>query len=243
MLSVRDNIKEVERQLSSIARDQLPFATAVALTRTAKVVERSLAAELKEQLENPTPYITRGTFSTSAKKQDLNATIGVRDEASRGASPAQYIQEHFTGTARGMKPYEVALQSIGALPRGMRAVPGQGIKRDRFGNPSAKDVLELIGALRRSVGVFKGKGKRTVLASWFVRLPGDSRRKVQHIEPGIWRRVGPLGRDGLIPAFLFIDEAKYTKQFDLRRTATKTVGLVFADELRRALDQAVRTAR
>lgn len=240
MLTVADNIKDVQRQLDRLSREQMPFASAVAITRTAKAVERALGAELRENLENPTPYITRSTFSTSAKKQDLNATIGVRDQASRGASPAQYVQEHFTGSARGMKPYEVALQSIGALPKGMRAVPGAGIKRDRFGNPSAKDVQELIGALRRGVSVFKGRGKRTLLTGWFVRMPGDPRRQVQHIEPGIWRRIN---REAIIPAFLFIDEATYTKRFDLRKTARTVIDQVFEAELSKALDQAVRTAR
>lgn len=243
VLNISHNIREVERQLSRIAREQIPFATAVAITRTAKLVERSLGDELRGNLDNPSPYITRGTFSTLAKKQNPNAIVGMRDQASRGASPAQYVQEHFTGGTRGLKPFEVALQSIGALPRGMRAVPAEGMRRDRFGNPAAKDVTEIIGALRRGISVFKGKGKSTVLASWFVRMPNDMRRRAQHIEPGIWRRVGPAGRDGLVPVFLFVNEASYSKRFDLRTTATKVVDRVFEGELAKALDQALRTAR
>ncbi len=240
MISVSNNIREVQRELDSIARDQLPFATAVAITRTARIVSRELSGELREGLDNPTPYITKSTFSTSAKKQDLNATIGVRDEASRGASPAQYVQEHFTGGARGLKPFEVALQSIGALPRGMRAVPGQGIKRDRFGNPNRRDVQEVIGAVRRGIAVFKGKGKRTVLTGYFIRLPQDRRPQARHLEPGIWRRIG---RDAVIPVFLFIEEASYRKRFDLPKLARTVIDRDFNRELATALDQAVRTAR
>lgn len=240
MLSVRDNIKEVQRELSAIARDQLPFASAVAITRTAKILDRELAQEVKAELDNPTPYIAKATFSTSAKKQDLNATVGIRDQASRGASPAQYVQEHFSGDNRGMKPYEVALQSIGALPRGMRAVPGNGIKLDRFGNPNRRDVQEVIGAVRRGIAVFKGKGKRTVLTGYFVRLPGDRRPQARHLEPGIWRRIG---KDAVIPVFLFIDEAGYRKRFDLPKLARTVIDRNFNAELAKAIDQAVRTAR
>lgn len=243
IINISHNIRDVQRQLSSIAREQIPFATAVAITRTARLVERSLGDELRSNLDNPSPYITRGTFSTAAKKQDPNAIVGVRDQASRGASPAHYVQEHFTGGARGLKPFEVALQSIGALPLGMRAVPAEGMRRDRLGNPAARDVTELVGALRRGISVFKKKGKSTVVASWFVRLPGDTRRRAMHIEPGIWRRVGPAGRDGLVPVFLFVEEARYSKRFDLRTIATKVVDRAFENEMAKALDQALRTAR
>lgn len=240
MLSVRDNIKQVQRELSAIARDQIPFASAVAITRTAKILDRELAQEVKAELDSPTPYIAKSTFSTSAKKQDLNATVGIRDQASRGASPAQYVQEHFSGDNRGMKPYEVALQSIGALPRGMRAVPGNGIKLDRFGNPNRRDVQEVIGAVRRGISVFKGKGKRTMLTGYFVRLPSDRRPQARHLEPGIWRRIG---RDAVIPVFLFIDEAGYRKRFDLPKLARTVIDRDFNRELAKAIDQAVRTAR
>lgn len=239
-INVSHNIADVERELSRIARDQLPFATALAITRTAKIIDRELAGEMRGALDNPTPYIAKSTFSTSATKRDLNATIGMRDQASRGASPAQYVQEHFTGTARGMKPYEVALQSIGALPSGMRAVPGNGIKLDRFGNPNRRDVQEVIGAIRRGLSVFKGKGKRTVLTGYFVRKPDDARRQALHLEPGVWRRIG---RDAVIPVFLFVEEASYRKRFNLPKLARDVIDREFERELGAAIDQAVRTAR
>lgn len=240
MLTVTSNIKQVERTLDRVAKDQMPFATALAITRTAKILDRELAAELRGELDNPTPYITKGTFSTSASKRSLEATVGIRDQASRGASPAQYVQEHFSGSARGMKPYEVVLQSIGALPQGMRAVPGNGIKLDRFGNPNRRDVQEVIGAVRRGISVFKGKGKRVVRTGYFIRRPGDARRQAQHLEPGVWRRIGS---DAVIPVFLFIDEASYRKRFDLRKLGEKVIARDFERELRAAVDQAVRTAR
>lgn len=240
LINVSYNIKDVERELNRVARDQLPFASAVAITRTAKILDRELSGQLSAELDSPTPYIARATFSTSARKDRLEATIGVRDQASRGASPAQYVQEHFSGDARGMKPYELALQSIGALPRGMRAVPGAGIKLDRFGNPNRRDVQEVIGAVRRGISVFKGKGKRTVLTGYFVRLPQDRRPQARHLAPGIWRRIG---MDAVIPVFLFIDEAGYRKRFDLPKLARTVIDRDFDRELATAIDQAVRTAR
>lgn len=240
LVNISHNIKDVERQLGSIARDQLPFATALAITRTAKILDRELRGQLTTDLDNPTPYIARATFSTSARKDSLEATIGVRDQASRGASPAQYVQEHFSGAARGLKPYEAALQSIGALPRGMRAVPGAGIKLDRFGNPNRRDVQEVIGAVRRGISVFKGKGKRTVLTGYFVRMPQDGRPQARHLAPGIWRRIG---MDAVVPVFLFVDQADYRKRFDLPKLARSVIDREFDRELARAVDQAVRTAK
>mgnify|MGYP001035941654 CR=1 FL=1 len=240
LIDVSHNIKDVERELNRVARDQLPFASAVAITRTAKILDRELSGQLSAELDNPTPYIARATFSTSARKDRLEATIGVRDQASRGASPAQYVQEHFSGDARGMKPYELALQSIGALPRGMRAVPGTGIKLDRFGNPNRRDVQEVIGAMRRGISVFKGKGKRTVLTGYFVRMPQDGRPQARHLAPGIWRRIG---MDAVVPVFLFVEQADYRKRFDLPKLARTVIDREFGRELAKSLDQAVRTAR
>ncbi len=239
-LRITDNIKEVTRYLDGIAKEQAPFATAVAITRTAKHVDAELRATLGSVFDNPTSYIVRSTFSTSAKKTDLNATIGVRDQATRGASPAQYVRESFTGKSRGLKPYEVALQASGALPSGMRAVPGAGLKLDRFGNPDRKQITEILGALRRRIAVFSGRGKRVTRIAYFVRNPGDARPQARHLEPGVWRRIE---RDAVVPVFLFVKEAAYSKVIDLPAIAGRVVSIRFADEFGKALAGAVRTAR
>lgn len=240
ILTVRDNIKQVQRELDAIARDQVPFAAALAITRTAKILDRELAGEVRGSFENPTPYVTRSTFSTSAKKTDLTALVGIRDKGDRSPAPSRYLFPHFFGGDRGLKPFELALQSIGALPQGMRAVPGAGIKLDRFGNPGRQAVVEVIGALKRGISVFKGRGKRVQLTGYFVRMPGDTRAQARHLEPGIWRRIGG---DAVIPVFLFVEPSGYQKVFDLPKLGQEVVTREFPRELASALDRALRTAR
>lgn len=239
-LNISSNIREVVRALDGVARDQVPFATAVAITRTAKLLDTELRSTLTSVFDNPTAYITRSTFSTSAKKNDLNATVGIRDQATRGASPAQYVRESFTGKSRGLKPYEVALQAAGALPQGMRAVPGVGLKLDRFGNPDRKQITEILGALRRRIAVFSGRGKRVTRIAYFIRNPGDMRPQARHLAPGVWRRIE---RDAVIPVFLFVKDASYSRVIDLPAIAGRVITTRFSDEFGKALANAVRTAR
>lgn len=82
-IKLTDNVAELERDLDRRARDQLPFATALALTRVAKTLERDLQSELTLAFDNPTPFITRGTFATSANKRTLTATVGLREHPRR----------------------------------------------------------------------------------------------------------------------------------------------------------------
>ncbi len=240
MINISHNIREVTRYLDGVAREQAPFATAVAMTRVAKHVDAELVRTLESVFDSPTSYIVSSTFSTSAKKTDLNAIVGVRDQAMRGASPAHYVRESFTGANRGLKPFEAALQAIGALPKGMRAVPGSGLKLDRFGNPDRRQITEIIDSLRHRAAVVPGRGRNSTRTDYFVRNPGDGRRQLRHLAPGIWKRIE---RHTVVPMFLFVKEASYTKVIDLPGLAERVVKLRFNDEFATSLDHAIRTAR
>jgi len=233
------NIPQVQRELGWIARDQVPFATAVAMTRSGKAIERTLRESLASVFDKPTPYITRGTFSTSAKKDKLTITIGMRDQSTRGASPALYVREHFTGRARGLKPFERALEANGLLPSGWRAMPGEGMKLDRFGNPDRNMVREVIGAARSGLSVYS-KRKNPMAVGYFVVPPDSPARNTRHLVAGLYRR---LGRDGVIPVFVYVKQANYQQVLDLPKLAIDKFNQVFPTEFAIALDRAIRTRR
>lgn len=243
--SIQINTRDIERamrRLDDQARKHIPFATALALTRTGQALKKDLGQHLAKTFDNPSRYITAGTFSTSATKSNLSVTVGMRDQAPRGASPAQYVQESFAGGARGMKPYELAMQSIGALPPGMRAVPAAGIKLDRSGGPNRAQLAEIFGALKRGTRVFAGRGKRASEQGYFIVTP-QRNAKTQHLEPGLYRRI-KRGRDSnVVPVFLFVAEATYRKVINLPDLAQKTVSREFSNQFNAALNRATETAR
>lgn len=67
-----DAIAEVGRQI--------PFATAVALTRTAKDVQARLIADLPADFTVRSPWTAKGIRVKSANKRNLEAQVGSRDE-------------------------------------------------------------------------------------------------------------------------------------------------------------------
>ena len=243
-INVKSDIDRVVRGLSAQARRQIPFATAVALTRTAKAVENDLRGEMGKVFDKPAPYVARGTFVQSAKKTALEATVGMRDQANgRGASPAMYVRESFGGGMRGQKPFEVALRAMGALPAGWKTVPGAGLKLDAYGAPNRKQLAEVLGAMRSGMRAYKGRGKRMQAVGYFAVLPGARRASTRHLAPGIYRRIQSGIGGALQPVLIFVQQAAYQRRLDIQAIGDRTVRSEFAAHFRQALGQAMESAR
>lgn len=238
MLTVRiEGMEELKRTLNDMGRKQVPFAAAKAITQTAKSVERKLQANMAGAFKSASPFVKRATFSTSATKANLTATAGLKDQKpSGGTAPAVLLKEHFTGGLRGNKPFEKAIMALGGLPRGWRAVPGSGIKLDSYGNPSRKEIGEMLGSLRTRMQVFKGRGKKMAMVGFFV-VPVGAK---SHLSPGIYKRVA---RGALLTMFVFVKRAAYRKVINLERSANEVAAREFQPNFDAAFTEAMRTAR
>lgn len=229
-----EGLDQVKSMVGNVGK-QARYAAAVALTRTAKEVDKRLVADMQSTLDKPSPYTTRGTYSTSATPNKLEAVIGLKDKGQR-VPPALLLKEHFTGGARGNKPFELALAGMGALPRGWRAIPGQGMPLDAYGNPRRTTVREILGALRSKMHVYKGRGKRMAVVGYFVVPVGAA----SHLEPGIYWRSNARA---IRPMFLFVQAAGYRKRFDLPRLASTVVARELPAIFDREMANAIATAR
>jgi len=238
MLTVKiEGMDALKRMLSEMGQKQVPFAAAQAITKTAKSVEKRLQADMADAFKSASPYTKRATFSTSATKAKLEATIGLKDQKpSSGTAPAVLLKEHFTGGLRGNKPYEKAIIAMSGMPSGWRAIPGGGIKKDAYGNPNRKEIGEMLGALRSRMQVFKGRGKKVALVGYFIVPVGAQ----SHLVPGIYKRVA---RGALAAMFIFVKSANYRKVLDLQHTADKIVRAEFQTNFDAAFANAMRTAR
>ncbi len=85
MISIKIDTSRLERQLKALANDQVPYATAVALTRTAQDAAKELNAELPKHLDNPTPFTRQAFTILRATKRDLRAVV-LAKPAQRSAS-------------------------------------------------------------------------------------------------------------------------------------------------------------
>ncbi|MEZ0246098.1 MAG: hypothetical protein ACAH09_05620 [Methylophilaceae bacterium] len=241
MIRITHNLDKLVKHLNAIEK-QIPFAAAKTLTVIGKQAKSQLGSDIRDVFERPTPYIANSPFSTVATKAKPETIVGIRDQASRGASPAQYIKEHFGGGIRGSKPFEMLLGGMGVLPAGWKAVPAAGLKLDAFGNPSRAQLKEILGALRTGLRVASGRGKRQSLQGYFVVLPGKTHRLSAHLSPGIWRRIERSGRSVIIPVFIFVSNANYRDSINLRKIAANVIerdfNAVFAREMVNALGTA-----
>jgi hypothetical protein len=234
MITIKVDTGGAERWLSDLQKKQLPFATAKALTATAKLVESDLKREMLGEFDNPSPYTKNSTFSTSATKTNLSAVIGLKDKGQRVA-PATLLKEHFTGGMRGGKPMERTMMALGVLPVGWRVVPGQGLKLDSYGNPNRNQVREILGSLRNKTSIYKGKGKRMALVGYFLIPIGTD----SSMTPGIYLRQGRA----IKPMFIFVRQAGYRKVIDLPGIASKVVAKSFNAQFAAELQRALATAR
>lgn len=125
MLSIRDNIADIERSLSDFARDQLPFAIAMTLNDTAADAKVSEERALDRELDRPTPFTKRGIYTRRASKRRLESEVGVKR-----------VQAEYLG-----------LQAKGGVrrPKGRALVVPVGQKRNAYGNMPK-------GAVRRAAG-------------------------------------------------------------------------------------------
>ncbi len=253
IISVDADIKATMRQLTGLARDQIPFATSVAINNLAKRGQEAIRNQMQAKLDRPKPYTLGGTFIARGNKRNPVATVGLIDKP-RGANraPVKYLSAQVAGGARPMAGYEVALRAIGVLPNGWRAVPAERVDLDRYGNMFRRDLAEIIGALKSGLRVAAGRGKNSHYRGYFVAGPGI--RNTAHLHPGVWLRIEREGgkirkwskkrkNSGLQPVLLFVDRTSYKPTLDIRGAVETAVRLHARSELDSAVEYALNTAR
>src|SRR5574342_68128 len=237
MLTIIQGMEELKRKLNDFGRKQVPFATARSITLTAKSVEKKIQSDMDRGFKLASPFVKRATFSTSATKSNLTAMVGLKDQKPPGGTaPAVLLKQHFTGGLRGHKPFEKAIQALGVMPQGWRAMPGAGMRLDAYGNPRRGDIGEMLGALRSNTKIWKGRGKKMALTGYFI-IPVNAQ---SHLQPGVYKRIG---HDAIKPMFLFVPQAAYQKIFDMERGAREVVDHEFQPNFDKAFAEAIRTAR
>lgn len=79
-LSIKHNIDEVTRGMSSIQKKQIPFATMLALNDTAFDLQRVYKAQTKQKFDQPTKFTQTGFAVEKAKKTNLKAVVYVTEK-------------------------------------------------------------------------------------------------------------------------------------------------------------------
>ena len=79
MIQIEANVRGVRQSLGGLEK-QARFATAVALTRTAKDAQEEVRRQLPERFTIRTGWLAKGIRVKSARKNDLEASVRVLDD-------------------------------------------------------------------------------------------------------------------------------------------------------------------
>lgn len=116
----------VKRDFSGLSGSfkQVPFATALALTRTAQDVQAEVRRQLPRRFTIRNNWVSQGIRITKATKQDLTATVYSKDKFMKLQETGGVKTSK--GTAQGI-PVDVKASARGIVPRGLwpRALLGR----------------------------------------------------------------------------------------------------------------------
>lgn len=135
-VSVRSNSKQFMRQMTKAQRSQLPFATARALTWTAKDAKVAVEKRIGTAFDRPTPYTQKAVATQPATKARQFSRVLIKDRQ------AEYLIRQEEGGTR--------------TPKGTALVVPAGIRRNKYGNIARGGVRRLLARQDTFSGVIRG---------------------------------------------------------------------------------------
>jgi hypothetical protein len=251
-INVTHNIPEVAAAVRRAA-DQVPFALANALNKTAIKASADVKSEMSSVFDRPTPWVLNSLRVKYANKAKPEAELAFKDKNSVESSRSM-VEPHVFAGKRHFKAMEARLAAMGYLPRGYNAVPGAAAKLDAYGNMGRGQITQLLNVL----GTYTEAGYNKANAATKARLAKGSVKKNQygfvywvnrvgatkskHLQPGVYQRVSTGFGSSLRPVLVFVRQASYKKRLDFAGVVGRTVEREFVGEFNVAFDAALRTA-
>lgn len=230
--------------LAELEQRQIPFATALALTKTAEMVRDGLVSEMRIVFDRPTPWTLNSLRVFPATKQKLVARVWMKDEADKSSPATKWLSPEIYGGARSDKRAEVMLKQRGLLPEGKYVVPGSGAKLDRYGNIPKGVITKALSG----IGGFTQQGfAANATDSKRSRAKGNARRYFVLYDGdrkpmGIAERTS-RGSSGLSVILAFVSRPTYRKAFDFFSIAEREAEDQLPIQWKLAVARAIGTTR
>lgn len=245
-ISVRADIRGAIRKLK-LAQSQVPYATAMALTKTAKIVQEDLQREINRSFDNPTPFTQNSLRVQSATKSRLISRVFVKDYASKGNAASKWLLPGVVGGQRNAKGFERLMQRNGVMPNGWYAMPTKYIARDAYGNVPGGVIVKILSQLQASrdpgtnekLATKKKRNRKQRSGRYFDIQPGRS-----HLPPGIYERLSTGFGSGARPVFIFTTKRPtYKQRFKFYERGQAIARVEFPQQFEMAARAAMATAR
>lgn len=223
-ISIRSDIKRLEKSLNDLAYKQLPFASATAMTALAKQVKQAEVQNMSKVLDNPTPFTLRSVGVKPARKDTQEALVYVKDIAAEYLLPYEFGGLNKLNSKALLKPIEQSVNKYGNLPRNLLA---------RL--KSRSDVF--IGAVtfKKTGQTVNGVWQRNPVSRGTRRAGGYGTKGAHSVIDGAQSTLKLLIR--------FTDAHPVTQHLGWRTLAQTIVRTRSNAEMGRALAKAIRTAR
>lgn len=252
MISVNfsHELDKAKAEVESRHREQIPYATMLALNRTADAARVAVRQEMARVFDRPTPFTLASTRTKYATKAKLVAEVALKDEGNKGGGNAAVrIEPQLVGGPRRYKRMEGALRRAGLLGNSEMALPGQAAELDAYGNMSRGQIVQILawfqafpetGTRQNMTREKKSKmaagrvGKRYAVRYYYKR-DGKGR--------GIYKATQTGFGSAIQPVLMFVRPATYKRRLDMPGAVRRTVQREFVQWFRDALKDAIRTAR
>lgn len=116
-ISVRLDVKELNRKLSALANNQIAYATSVALTALAKEVQADEIKNIASTFKKPKLFTQNSVGVQGARKSSLEAIVFVRPIAAKYLEPYESGGSHVLAGRALLNPKNIKLDKYGQLPR------------------------------------------------------------------------------------------------------------------------------
>lgn len=236
-IGIKSDIENALKRLDDVQKKQVPFATAVALTRVGQIIKDAEYAEMKKVFDRPTRFTMNSLFLKRATKAKPQATVWLRDWAPKGTPANKYLGPQIYAGQRALKGYERLLNARGILPDGYYAIPSRKARKDAHGNINKgllNQILSYSGAQRDGAQNTKQGKKRQTKARFVVLDERDG------MPGGVWAITAD---QQLYPVLIFVKAPTYKQRFDFFRVANRKYMQHMSAEFDKALAEALRTAR
>ena len=221
-ISVATDLDRFAAKLDDMAKRQLRFATARALTATALACRKVVTDAIPEEFDNPTPFTRRAIGTASATKSTLSATVFVKD------TQAQYLR----------------VQELGGrqFVHGLALLEPKNIKLNQYGNLPRSKLRALAQQPDIFIGRIKFKNGQSISGVW-RRPPAGQRRTGTRGTKGNTQAKVAGQRTGLQLLIRFADGAQVAPRFHFRDQVQRTAAAAFPANLEAALTEALKTAK
>lgn len=246
-LDVKHGLDQMLDGLDALEPRNIPFATAMALTKTAKHVEQQTRTNMASDIDRPTPFTLRSLYTKPASKTDLTATVRFKDFAGKGTPAGKYLQPITEGKARGDKSSERKLKNSGNIPIDKYLAPAKGSRTNAYGNVTASRYVQILSYLKSSgeSGFTANRSdtstKRNKKMRQFFTITekGQGTGLARSLPPGIYERLaGTAGKAGKAVRMVFalVRQPRYRVSFPFYSDAQELAVKRFPIEIQAAIE-------